>query len=280
MSFNELTLIKAFPFETKSPVLVDVGAHQGSFSKAFAQCGWYVVAFEPEQHNFAVLQEKISQLDNIVLISKAVSDTSDSSQAFYVSKEHYGIHSLKPFHKTHRLAYNVETVRLDQVLTELRVSQVSLLKIDIEGADFLALKSFSFDVYRPELVMVEFMDERSKLNFDYTHHDMAQFMNSKGYVTFVSEWEPIKEYGREGVSSNPHVWIQCVPYPLNHEPAWGNLIFVPKENQDKFAKTLENYLKSLKFHKTTMWLRQALKKIPGAAFVYRQIIKAPNNVCF
>ncbi|WP_346290811.1 FkbM family methyltransferase [Sphaerothrix gracilis] len=273
MSFNELNLIKAFPFETKSPVLVDVGAHQGSFSKAFAQCGWYVVAFEPEQHNFAVLQEKISQLDNIVLISKAVSDISDSSQAFYVSEEHYGIHSLKPFHKTHRFAYNVETVRLDQVLTELKISQVSLLKIDIEGADFLALKSFSFDIYRPELIMVEFMDERSKLNFGYTHHDMVQFMESKGYTTFVSEWESIKEYGREGVSNHPHVWLQCVLYPLDHEPAWGNLIFIPRENQEKFSNVLNNYLKSLRFLKKIDWLRQVVKKIPGTISIYHKIVK-------
>jgi hypothetical protein len=119
------------------------------------------------------------------------------------------------------------------------------LKVDTEGADFLALKGSDWNKITPELVMVEFMDDRSMKNFNYTHHDMAKFMEDKGYFCFVSEWGPIKEYGIKGQTGEPHEWIQCVPYPLDHSPSWGNLIFVPRNSKDKFNKTLKTYLNSL-----------------------------------
>ena len=251
--------------------LVDVGAHQGFFSQAFAQAQWHVVAFEPERLNLKALREKMQEFERVVIIPKAVSDSESSAQPFYVSEEHFGIHSLKPFHSTHEFAYEVETVRLDTTLASLDINNVSLLKIDVEGADFLVLKSFDFNRYKPALIMVEFMDDRSFANFGYTHHEVVRFMKDKGYCTFVSEWNPIKEYGREKEDSEPHVWVQCAPYPLNHEPAWGNLIFVPQENRNRFIKTLDHYLSSLEFAKKTLWLRQVIKKIPGAATVHRQM---------
>ena len=187
MSFSELDLFAKFDFESVAPVLVDVGAHHGTFSYAFAQKGWQVIAFEPEANNYAAFQRNLAGFEKVTCTKKAVSDTTGEKVPFYVSDEHFGIHALKPFHETHRLAYEVETVRLDDVLRDLHIPQVTLLKIDIEGADFLALKGFDFEQYQPELVILEFMDERSSSNFSYTHHDVATYMDKCGYTTFVSE---------------------------------------------------------------------------------------------
>ena len=112
--------------------------------------------------------------------------------------------------------------------------------------------------------MIEFMDERTEPNFGYSHHDVALYMKERGYTTFISEWEAIKEYGREGVKSDPHVWVQCVPYPLDHQPAWGNLIFVPNQDQETFQVVLNAYLKKQKMAN----LRQTIKNIPGVQPLY------------
>ncbi len=265
MSFSELDLCLCYPFEAKQPLLVDVGAHHGTVSRPFAKMGWSVIGFEPEEKNRVAFQKKLASFENVICIPKAVSDTSVDRVPFYVSNEHFGIHSLKPFHDTHEMAYEVETVRLDEVLSDRDVPEDTLIKIDTEGADFLALKGFDFQKYRPELIIIEFMDDRSQLNFNYTHHDVVQFMSERGYLTFVSEWAPIKEYGREGVYTEPHVWLHCALYPLDHEPSWGNLIFVPEKDQEKFAKTLQAYLLAL--NKVT--IRSIVKKIPGARMVHR-----------
>lgn len=250
MSFSELSLITNYPFKqsvSNQQILVDVGAHEGGVTSVFAGKGWRVIAFEPEVNNRAVFLEKHKQNPNVICIPKAVTDHSGDMIPFYTSEKHYGIHSIKPFHDTHIPAsYEVETITLKDALKDLAISQIGFLKVDTEGADFLALKGFDWDRFKPAIVMVEFMDDRSLKNFSYTHHDMAKFMESKGYACFVSEWEPIKKFGIKGESGEPHKWIQCVPYPLNHVPSWGNLIFVPKEDDSKFKLALKKYLVSLK----------------------------------
>ncbi|NEQ09521.1 MAG: FkbM family methyltransferase [Moorea sp. SIO4E2] len=271
MKFSELGLLEIYGFRSTQPLLVDVGAHHGSISATFARKGWQVIAFEPEEKNRAAFERNLAGFDHVSCIPKAVSNITRNKVPFYVSKEHYGIHSIKPFHETHELAYEVETIRLDDVLLDLNISSVTFLKIDIEGADFLALKGFDIDKYHPELIMIEFMDERSLANFGYTHHDVVTYMKERGYTTFVSEWEPIKEYGREGIFSEPHVWIQCTPYPLDHKPAWGNLIFVPDGDKDKFVGALQLFLRKLKQAEITASIRNQIKKIPGFKGLYRSI---------
>ncbi len=118
-----------------------------------------------------------------------------------------------------------------------------MLKIDVEGADLPALKSFDFERWRPELVMCEYMDERTLEPWGYDHHDLVRYMARYGYAAFISEWAEIVEYSRRDVRTVPHRFLRCVRYPLDHSPAWGNLIFVPEGRVDDFARTLESYLR-------------------------------------
>lgn len=264
---DELLILENYKYRASYPVLVDVGAHHGWFSMAFARRGWEVIAFEPEKNNCAVFTKNLSDFSKVRCISKAVSNVNDEKVPFFVSDEHYGIHSLKPWHKTHKPTYEVETVRLDHALQELGTDAVTLLKIDVEGADFLALQGFDFCHYQPEVVMIEFMDERTEKNFGYTHHDSAAFMKDRGYTCFVSEWSPVNDYAREGIASetpSTH-WIQIYPYSMIHrQPSWGNLIFIPDHDKIKFKKYFNN-LKRKRF------FIEMIKKIPGTIFAYRFI---------
>lgn len=260
INYSELDLILTYEFVSKNYILIDVGAHHGSFSAPFALKGWDVIAFEPEGNNRDAYVKYLSMYPNVICIPKAVTDVSGQKLPFFVSSEHFGIHALKPFHPTHTETYEVETVCLDDALDELGVDDVTLLKVDTEGADFLALKGFDLNKYRPEMVVLEFMDERSQPNYGYTHHDVVKYMQQFDYVAYVSEWAPIKEYGREGIKSDPHTWLQCVQYPLDHEPAWGNLIFIPRGSEMKFEQTLNAYLQDNTFSKR---IKAKIKKFIG-----------------
>jgi FkbM family methyltransferase len=227
------------------PALIDVGAAEGYFAKPFAEKGWQVIAFEPEPINFHNLSANLKKFPNVTCIAKAVSDTS-GQVPFYVSSIHGGIHSLKPFHPTHRPTMTVDAVRLDETLADMQIDKVTVLKIDVEGADFLALKSFDFRKFHPDVVMCEFMDERTRENFGYTHHDMAAYMNNFGYATFVSEWGSIVEYARKDQLTVPSKFLRCALYPLDHNPIWGNLIFIPNDQKQHFERILSSYLIKLK----------------------------------
>ena len=240
--FSELELLLEYIGDYKNGLLIDVGSHQGSFSRAFAQKKWNVIAFEPEDNNRKAFIRNLMEYKKVKVFPFAVSDKEGNAN-FYKSNEHFGIHALKPFHKTHYYANKVKCIRLDNFLKVNLIKKVHFLKIDIEGADFLALKSFDFTKIKPRLIMVEFMDSRTKHIYGYTYADMINYMDKRGYSSFVSEWDKITEYAIEGQKSNQHSWIRCVkPEEINNSPAWGNLIFVPKNDELKFEKKLHEYI--------------------------------------
>lgn len=266
--FNEIELILRWPYATQTPTIIDVGAHRGSLTAAAGHRGWRVIAFEPEPGNRDALLKAVGDMANVTVIPNAVSDTAGQTVPFYVSAEHSGIHSLKPFHETHEPVGEVETVRLDETLSALDIDRVDALKIDIEGADFLAIKSFDFERWQPQIAMCEFMDERSQPNFGYTHHDVAVYMTERGYVTYIAEWSPIKQYAREGEAVT-HRFMQCVHYPLEHEPAWGNLLFVPQTEAATFEQQLAGYLRDLRHEHWVGGIKDVIKRVPGVYPLYR-----------
>jgi FkbM family methyltransferase len=271
VDFSECELLLRLEYSKREKnTLVDVGAQGGGFALPFVKRGWRVIAFEPEPANYQELSDRFENFSNVTCIEKAVSDNSEQGVPFYVSSKHWGIHSLKPFHPTHRPTLRVDTVRLDGVLADMQVDRVTVLKIDTEGADFLALKSFDFSRFQPEVVMCEFMDERSQENFGYSHHDMVAYMDGLGYATFVSEWAPIVEYGRKGVPMS-HRFLQCVVYPLDHDPAWGNLFFVPRGRAVEFRGVLLSYLKDLELSRKIAALRSLLGRLPGGVALYHAL---------
>jgi len=243
--FDEAELLKRYSFKSNDPVMVDVGCNCGTTAQPFADRGWRVIAYEPEKRAAERFLQKYSEMKNVTLIRKAVLDVTGELVPFYTGGEMYiSIHAVKPFHKAHRFDYKVETVRLDDSLQSLNVSKVTLLKIDVEGADFLALKGFDFEKYQPELIMAEFHDSISLPNYGYTYHDMVTYMRKFGYTAYVSEREPIKEYARLDIppGENWSKWLGCFQYPLDHEPDNGDIFFMQEEVSDKFKDTLRKYL--------------------------------------
>ena len=283
--FNERELLARLDYEQRAPrTLVDVGAHIGNFCRAFGDEGWRVIAFEPDPDNYQALQQRIATFRGGLALKKAVSNETGRG-SFYRSTEYWGIHSLKPFHPSHSDRIDVELVRLDDALSEAGVDEVTVLKIDAEGADFLALQSFPFDRIRPEVVMVEFMDSRSRPGFGYDHHEVARYMADRGYVAYVSEWAPIEEHSKQEGGGGPFHFLQCAPYPLHHRPAWGNLIFVPPARREMFETRLIELLTDLDQRrqaalKAAAWggspraavvkqLKAQAKRVPGAKELWK-----------
>jgi FkbM family methyltransferase len=251
--FSEESIFDAFPYRGRA-VFVDVGANVGTFTAIFAKRGRRVVAFEPHPVLYAELVERFSGTRHVACVQKAISDES-GRLPFYTSDEHPGIHSLAPFDPTHAPTEVVDVSTLSTELTALEVSEVTALKIDIEGADFLALRSFDWDSSRPELVMVEFMDSRSADHFGYTHHDMAAFMQTKGYQTWVSEWAPLTEYRKVG-DETPHRWMGFHAYDPHASPAHGNLLFVQPADAPRLQRTVRRVSRRAA-------ARDAIRSVPG-----------------
>ena len=245
IQFSELELAVRYAAGMPSGLFIDVGAHIGNFSMRFAELGWDVVAFEPDPDNFSELESNLAEFDNATAVQLAVSDVTADGITFYRSTEFWGIHSLAAFDPTHTDELTVPVTRLDDYLRSAGIDRVEVLKVDTEGADKLVLDGFDFDVWRPALVLAEYMDGRSIPHFGYSHHDVVQMMKKKGYEAFLADWAPVVQHSRREGGGGPFTFLSCVPYPAPHEPAWGNLIFVPQGEEGRFGEALHSYLVEL-----------------------------------
>jgi FkbM family methyltransferase len=218
-----------------SKVMIDVGAHFGNSLEPFAEEGWDVFGFEPDPKNREMLLDLCTKYHNVSVDKRAVSDKNQKNLSFFTSDVSTGISSLSAFHESHKESASVDTVTLEVFAGDNSIQEVAFLKIDTEGHDLFVLKGINWESMRPDVILCEFEDRKTKpLGYDF--HDLAKYLQDKGYDLMVSEWYPMVEYGRQ------HKWRQFSSYPceLQDQKAWGNIIAVKddvlKSNLEPIAK--------------------------------------------
>jgi FkbM family methyltransferase len=221
---DEPALMLGYPYKNKPRLLVDVGAHVGGFAGTFISHGWNAICIEPEEENWRALVEKYGT-SNRVRLHKTAVGKEKGRFPFYVSTDHWAIHSLQPWHETHKLAGVVDVTLLAYIVHE----PVSLLRLNLEGGELDAMKGYDFNKFAPEVAMVEFYDSRTEKYFGYNHHDLVEYLKPYGYTVWISEWAEVQEYSRKDIKTIPHKHLGIGRYPLKHAPVWGNLMFVRNE---------------------------------------------------
>jgi FkbM family methyltransferase len=137
----------------------DVGANWGYFTLlAATRVGptGRVVSLEPEPRLFAMLQANVARngFDHVLPRQVAAADRVDMLHlaAFDEQTEKWGISHLVTQANQRTIA--VPTVPVDGLLDELGVGNVDLLKLDIEGAEELALRGMASGLSRHRYRMI------------------------------------------------------------------------------------------------------------------------------
>jgi FkbM family methyltransferase len=212
-------VFKAFQEGRKPGVMIDVGAHFGSALKPFAESGWRVLAFEPDPKNREKLEAAFGTASNVTIDARGLSDQPKANVPFFTSNVSTGISGLSAFHSSHVAAGTIDLTTVGRVCEEQNVEHVDFLKIDTEGFDLFVLKGVPWERIQPDVLVCEFENSKT-MPLGYSFHDLAQFLEGKGYRVLVSEWHPIREYGVL------HDWNRFVLYPCEpqSDKAWGNVI--------------------------------------------------------
>lgn len=131
--------------------VVDLGANLGYFTLLAAKIvgdKGKVFSFEPEPKNYSYLKKNIgiNNYKNVMAFQKAVSDKNGKTKLYicdYDSGHHTinrydGIKAYSHGRKIEEKSIDIETVTLDSFL-DGRADSVNAIKIDVEGAEMLAL---------------------------------------------------------------------------------------------------------------------------------------------
>lgn len=191
-------------------IVIDIGAHIGSFSYEAAKRGaGKVYAFEASLENYKIANENLAEFiesGTVELFHLAVWDKNgeflnlhtEGGDAFNV-KENTGGYSLFDNWRTNSISEEVETISLDSLLaTEIESKPVELVKFDCGGAEYkIFYGSQLFDKQVKKLIG----ETHERENIGYTR-ELSAYFESKGYRIIDCNDSPSAHLGFIEVEKN------------------------------------------------------------------------------
>lgn len=171
--------------------------------------GWNGILFEPNP----IYKNKIQKFRKSKLITDCVTDRVGEKVSFRIDNEMLGGIISKETDNNERIRGNelkkakiieIKTTTLENELDKIGAPKlIDFLSLDIEGAEWLALKSFPFDKYKFRCMAIERPNKKLDLLLD--HHGYRQATHLKYDVIYVH-----KEYLEE-VNFNPNIKFAFTP---------------------------------------------------------------------
>ncbi|PWT80896.1 MAG: hypothetical protein C5B44_04675 [Acidobacteria bacterium] len=191
-------------------IFVDVGANEGLYSVFAAKRAETVLAIEPSRREFERLRAnlELNNLTNVRARKLALSNQNGEAVLHISGYEHEGQNTFGEFpYFGVELSYK-ETVplkRLDDLLEDERLKKVDIIKLDIEGAEFLALdgSSNTLRTSRP-LLLLELFDGALRRQGS-SSAEVIRLLKSFDYEIYVFDQDsgrPVKSERYSEVSEN------------------------------------------------------------------------------
>lgn len=181
-------------------VCLDIGANVGYFSQLFASLnkGAPVLAIEPVHRNAELVRFNalVNNYENIQVYECAVGDEEGGEVEFAVCGD--SAFSSRLFGDKRPASFNplakndskivVPTITVDALLSKEGISQVDILKMDIEGGELRALKGMEqllADKQKsPRLMLIEIVSSHLQY-FGDSIEDVCEYLKSFGYYPEV-----------------------------------------------------------------------------------------------
>ncbi|MBL4772684.1 MAG: FkbM family methyltransferase [Alcanivoracaceae bacterium] len=161
---------------TNESVFVDAGANIGVYtilaSMLIGDKG-KVLAIEMIPETATILEKHVNlnKCINVNIKNKALSDIGDQSVIAFVPKNKYGMASIRNNYDHHEVEkVSVKTATLDEIL--MPYSSIDLLKLDIEGAELMALNGCKASLTKINSIIFESHTEAE---------DIILFLKSNGF---------------------------------------------------------------------------------------------------
>jgi len=187
----------------------NIGVHTCEMARAVGKTG-KVYAIEPETENCKVLAANVAMLpyQNVKIIKCAVSDTNKPG-TLYTNPLNKGAHCLSKRCPEMTLQ-NVEIRKSSEVIPQN--TSIKLLKLDIEGYEFKALKGLGKQIDNIEFMIMEFFPSLIVLAKD-DPVEMLQFIRNSGFtISLIHDMQPKTNdwlMEKNVVGTERHVSILC-----------------------------------------------------------------------
>ncbi len=173
-------------------VFIDAGANQGEFTvfAAAKASTRLVIAIEPvEKHRRRLLRNvELNRLDNVVDCGVALGERQarlpiyDSDERFHDGTHNEGLPTLYPRSTSQFKAAMVDVRTLDDIVAEIRPPRVSVIKLDIEGGEFAALRGAERTIERDRPALLLEIGRSTCVAAGYEPEELVTWLQEHGYV--------------------------------------------------------------------------------------------------
>jgi FkbM family methyltransferase len=157
--------------------VLDIGGHVGYYTRMASRlvgANGRVIAFEPHPRNVATLRQNTAHLNNVTILQVALAEQEGTAELYdYLMMSASGsLHYDEKIRDVQRAQmsdmdiaprakdfqpqkFTVRTARVDDLLAELAIERVDVIKMDIEGAEMGALRGMQQTIARsPRLSLI------------------------------------------------------------------------------------------------------------------------------
>lgn len=169
---------------------VDAGANIGLYTVVAATLlgsAGTVLAVEPSATTCALLRRNVelNRLDNVIVVQKALSDMTGTARLFHVAgAPNYSLGAPAGGTTTYE---DVETATLDELVSTYTLSEVSCVKIDVEGAEPLVLRGAHGTLSRWHPAVIVEVNDRNAARLGTSQQDAAGLLAAHGYHFEVAD---------------------------------------------------------------------------------------------
>jgi FkbM family methyltransferase len=164
--------------------IVDLGAHLGTFALAAAASGNRVIAVEASPRNAELLEEsaRLNGLDTaITVVPVAVSNRSDTVR--FQQQGPWGQISGSRWADD---VVDVPARTVIEILAELEVGHVDVVKMDVEGSEIAAIEGMHPLLSAPDAPMIVYESNAHTLRmFDATPEQLVDAFTERGYDSYL-----------------------------------------------------------------------------------------------
>jgi len=178
-------------------VFFDIGAHVGYYTCLTGRLlsRGHVVAVEPNPPMYQLLTENImaNKLDNVTALRRAVWHW--TGQKMELSLEMVSPEAGTPSTQFVEAPLGTEaglcaeTICIDDLVDDLTCGDPTVMKLDVEGAEYNALKGANNTLARSMPVLIVEYNDESAAAFGYSSRELMQYIREEhGYRLFVHEF--------------------------------------------------------------------------------------------
>ncbi len=201
--FKERQRDRLYSMVKPGDVVLDVGTNIGETLLHFARLvgdDGFVYGFEPDQHNYANVQQNISlnPFKNLHVFNLGVSDEKSTVKLFRVDPHNLGMNRILTEAEAEKFDdfTTIEVDTIDNVIAANDISRVDLIKIDIEGYEMHALRGARhlLETQRPKLFIE--VGYTRLINNGMSPNEMIAYLHEFGYQIRHAETDELigKDY--------------------------------------------------------------------------------------